>query len=83
MLRKMNEPQIDFSYTVFWTKQARQWPPERRAEVLAAVQNVLHQPDFLLNAYARRYAVPGLEAQTHSGASLAALAKVLTAFQAE
>lgn len=79
----MTEPRIDFSYTVFWTKQARQWPPERRAEVLAAVQTFLRQPDFQLNAYARRYAVPGLDEQQHSGASLAALEKVLTAFQAE
>lgn len=79
----MNEPRIDFSYTVYWTKQARQWPPERRAKILAAVQAIVRQPDFLLNAYARRYAVPGLDEQTHAGASLAALEKVLTAFQAK
>jgi hypothetical protein len=79
----MSTPRIDFSYTVFWTKQARQWKPERRAEVLAAVQASLRQPDFQLNAYARRYAVPGLDEQMHAGASLAALEKVLIAFQAE
>lgn len=79
----MSARQIDFSYTVFWTKQARQWTPERRTEILAAVQAIVRQPDFLLNAYARHYAVPGLDEQTHAGASLTALEKVLTAFQAE
>ncbi|MBL8045839.1 MAG: hypothetical protein JNL09_04820 [Anaerolineales bacterium] len=79
----MNEPRIDFSYTVYWTKQARQWPPERQAEILAAVQASLRQPDFQLNAYARRYTVPELDEQTHAGASLAALEKVLIAFQVD
>ena len=72
--------QIDLSYTVYWTKQARAWQDARRAAVLRAVQAVIAQPDFLLNAYERRYRVPGLDAQSHSGASLAALEKVLQAF---
>ncbi|MGQ0605102.1 MAG: hypothetical protein ACT4QE_25775 [Anaerolineales bacterium] len=73
-------PHIDFSYTVFWTKQARAWDAARRAAVREAVRAVMVGPDFLLNAYERRYIVPGLDAQQHSGASLAALEKVLQAF---
>lgn len=77
-------PRVDFSYTVFWTKQVRQWTPTRRAAVEAALAEVLRRPDFELNAYERRYRVPGLDedapARAHAGASLAALAKVLKAF---
>ena len=75
-----NAPRIEFSYLVFWTKQARTWPPERRAALLPAVEAVLAQPDFEPNAYARRYPVPGLDDAGHAGASLAALAQVLRAF---
>lgn len=76
-------PRIDFSYTVFWTKQARAWEPERRRAALNAVRAVRAGPDFLLNAYERRYFIPLLDSQHHSGASLAALEKVLQAFQDE
>jgi hypothetical protein len=73
---------IDFSYTVFWTKQARAWDAARRAAVREAVRAVLARPDFLRNAYERRYTVSGLDAQPHSGASLVVLEKVLQAFDA-
>lgn len=74
-------PRVDFSYTVFWTKQVRAWDAQRRAAVGAALSQVVAQPDFEANAYARRYAVPGLDDQAHAGASLLALRKVLAAFQ--
>jgi hypothetical protein len=73
-------PRADFSYTIFWTKQVRAWDAVRRAAVSAALGPVLAQPDFEANAYARRYAVPGLDDQAHSGLSLIALRKVLAAF---
>lgn len=80
----VNEPAVDFSYTIFWTKQARQWSPERRAAVQAALAAVLAGEGFLNNAYERRYTLAALGAQAHAGASLLALDKVLTAFaQAE
>jgi hypothetical protein len=75
--------QIDFSYTVFWTRQARQWDQPRRASVQAALKTVLARPDFLNNAFARTYTVPGLDDQAHAGASLLALDKVLDAFHDE
>ncbi len=75
-----NSPRIDFSYTIYWTKQARVWEAARRAALLAALVPVLTHPDFIPNAYARQYAVPGLDETQHSGASLLALQKVLEAF---
>ncbi len=77
----MADPQqIDFSYTIFWTRQARGWDAARRAAIRAALQPVLAQPDFVNNAFARKYTVPGLDDQAHAGASLLALDKVLAAF---
>jgi hypothetical protein len=73
-------PRVDFSYTIFWTKQVRGWDPARREAVNAALSRVLAQPDFESNAYARRFTVPGLDEQAHAGASLLALSKVLAAF---
>lgn len=73
-------PRVDFSYTIFWTKQVRAWDLARRAAVHAALGPILAQPDFEANAYARRYTVPGLDDTAHAGASLVALHKVLAAF---
>ena len=78
-----NAPRIDFSYTVYWTKHVRQWDAARRAAVRESLVPVLNRPDFEPNAYARRYTVPGLDDQAHSGASLIALKKVLAAFAEE
>jgi hypothetical protein len=73
---------VEFSYAVYWTKHVRQWEATRRAAVRDALLQVLAQPGFEANAYARRYVVPGLDDQAHSGASLLALRKVLSAFEA-
>lgn len=78
-----NAPRVDFSYTIYWTKQARQWDAAHRAAIHAALLQTLAQPGFEPNAYARRYTVPGLDEQAHSGASLMALKKVLAAFNNE
>jgi hypothetical protein len=78
--KPLGPPRVDFSYTIFWTKQARSWEASRRAAVLAALEPVLAQPGFEANDYERRYTVPGLDAQAHAGASLVALDKVLRAF---
>ncbi|OGO47961.1 MAG: hypothetical protein A2W37_13760 [Chloroflexi bacterium RBG_16_63_12] len=78
-----NAPRVDFSYTVYWTKHVRQWDAARRAAVREALLQVIRQPGFEPNAYARRYTVTGLDDLAHSGASLIALKKVLAAFEDE
>lgn len=82
-MTRPNEPRVEFSYAVFWTKQARTWDVARRAALLEALQNLMRRPDFELNDYHRRYTLPGLDASAHAGRSLAALEKVLIALQAE
>ena len=76
-------PRVEFSYTIFWTKQARQWEAARRQAVAAALEAVLAQPGFEANDYQRRYRVAGLDDQGHAGASLLALKKVLEAMRNE
>ena len=78
--RPPGPPRVDFSYTIYWTKQVRAWDAGRRADVSAALEHVVAQPDFEANTYARRYTVPGLDGQAHAGLSLLALRKVLAAF---
>ena len=76
----LGPPRVDFSYTIYWTKQVRQWDAARRAAVAAALRPALAQPGFEANDYERRYRVSGLDDQAHAGASLLALDKVLRAF---
>jgi len=78
--RRPNPPRVEYSYTVYWTRQVRGWDAARRAAVRAALLAVLAQPGFESNAYERRYQVSGLDDMSHAGASLLALQKVLAAF---
>lgn len=81
----LTEQRIDFAYTVFWTKMVRQWEPARRVLITQRLTDLLASPDFINNAFSRKFEVAGLEdvslgQPAHSGASLLALKKVLEAF---
>ncbi|MBI5564803.1 MAG: hypothetical protein HY870_07910 [Chloroflexi bacterium] len=73
---------IDYSYTVFWTKQARLWDAAARSDVAACLSNLLKSPEFQANPFDRKYTLDGVEG-AHSGASLIALEKVLAALKNE
>jgi hypothetical protein len=73
----LSADKIEMGYRLYWTKTALTWDAARRAEVAARVAAVIAAPGFENNALERRYAVESLE--THSGASLLALAAVLRA----
>jgi hypothetical protein len=77
----LSADKIDTGYRLYWTKTALTWDSARRTEIAARVAVVIAAPGFENNALERRYAVEGLE--THSGASLLALAAVLRALAAE
>jgi hypothetical protein len=87
-IRKPNEPlteqRIDFAYTVFWTKMARNWDGAKRKLIAKRLADLVASPDFVNNAFSRKFEVEGLEEVSlgetaHSGASLLALQKVLEA----
>lgn len=73
---------IDYSYTVFWTKTARQWDADRRAAVAANLTRLIESSDFQANPFDRKYTLDDVVG-SHSGASLAALKKVLAALRDE
>ena len=76
-----NSPDVSFSYRLFWTKQVRDWPEEKRIRVDGQVQELLRSPEFTSNAYNREYGLPEADDQLHAGASIESLAQVLLAFR--
>jgi len=77
----LTEQRIDFAYTIFWTKMVRTWEADKRKAIRARVEAMIAAPDFINNAFERRYAIEGLDETAHAGASLLALKKVLEAFE--
>lgn len=75
------DPSVDtcLSYRFYWVGQVRTWGPERRGAVAEAVQALVESPSFIANEFQRRYTVPGLDDQAHSGLSLQQLHQVLQA----
>ncbi len=80
--RVASRDRVDYSYAIFWTKQARLWDKSQREAVAQRLGTLIHSPDFEANFYERHYALDGLEG-SHSGASLLALQKVLQALRDE
>jgi len=68
-------PQPEIAYAIRWLEEIRDWLPDARRDIAAAVQAIVTAPDFAPTS-TRRYAVEGLLG-THSGASLVALAQTL------
>ncbi len=73
---------VDYSYIVFWTKNARLWDKTRREAVAQRLAAVINSPDFDANFYQRTYTLEGVDG-AHAGASLLALQKVLQALHDE
>lgn len=71
----------DFAYRVFWTGEVRKWEENRIAEVHAALEEVIIQDNFNENEVMRKYHLPELDREAHSGVSLRALSEVLEAFK--
>jgi hypothetical protein len=69
----------EYSFTVHWTKVARDWDRGKREEVRLAVQEMTRRPKFRPSTLERRYVVPAIDGQAHPGASLLALLAVLEA----
>ncbi|NLX10672.1 MAG: hypothetical protein GXY36_13525 [Chloroflexi bacterium] len=78
----LSKAHIDAGYRMYWTKLAWDWDAERRATIAQRVMETASAPGFEENALTRRFHVPELDEQAHSGASLLALAEVLRALDA-
>jgi hypothetical protein len=73
---------VDYSYAVFWMKQARLWDAVKREVVRQQLAKLIASTDFDANFYQRIYTLAEVDG-AHSGASLLALQKVLEAFRNE
>ena len=71
---------VAYSYTVFWTKQARLWDAAKREAVAQQLARLVASADFDANFYQRAYTLTEVDG-AHSGASLLALQKVLEALR--
>ncbi|HZY41411.1 MAG TPA: hypothetical protein VFF59_05350, partial [Anaerolineae bacterium] len=52
---------IDYSYTVFWTKTARNWEAVRRSAVAQSLEVLLKSPEFQANPFERKYTLDDLD----------------------
>ena len=71
---------IEYAYTVYWTKQVRDWDAARRTAAASAIEALIAQPDFDATAFERQYALDVAGDGLFAGASVLALRKVLRAF---
>jgi len=78
--RVASRDRVDYSYAVFWTKQARLWAKPQCEAVEQQLAALSGSPDFEVNFYQRTYTLEDVDG-THSGASLLALQKVLKALR--
>lgn len=67
----------EYSYRIFWVKQALEWDPQQRARVQAELQTIIQDDSFEANNYRRRYTLEGFSGQKHAGVSLLVLSDVL------
>ncbi len=73
---------VDYSYAVFWAKNARLWDAAKREAVAQHLAELVASADFGANFYQRTYTLVEIDG-AHSGASLLALQKVLQALHNE
>ncbi len=78
--RVTSRDRVDYSYTVFWTKNARLWDAAKRETVAQHLGKLIASADFDANFYRRAYTLAEVEG-AHSGSSLLALQKVLEALR--
>jgi len=75
----LSDERITAGYRMYWTKTAYAWDAGRRQHIAGHLAAVFETPGFENNLLERRFRVPDLDDQAHSGASLQALAEVLRA----
>jgi hypothetical protein len=71
----------DFDYRMFWTSEVRKWDQAKIGEVRVSVKEFVGREDFDENEVMRRYQLPEVDSELHSGVSLSALLKVLEGFE--
>ncbi len=68
----------EFSYRIFWAKQALSWTSEERERIRREVNEVIDREGFEPNEYIRKYSLETSAGRAHAGASMMVLHEVLT-----
>jgi hypothetical protein len=73
----------DYAYTVHWLKEARSWSDSKRERVRDALDQMMPASTFREESDESRYTLSQVDDVPHTGASLAALLRVLDALAKE
>ena len=77
---RLDAVRSDFVYRMFWTGEVRKWDEGKLGEVRSLLQEFVIRDDFDENEVMRRYQIPEVDSDLHSGVSLRALVEVLEEF---
>jgi len=75
------ENRSEFAYKINWTSVVRGWDKESQGKMSGILKEVVEGIDSEDNQLERRYHIPELDADLHSGLSLRVLREVLEAFE--
>ena len=74
---RLESVRSEFAYKTYWTDVIRNWDEEKRQIVRSALGVFVEHDEFEENEVIRRYSVPEVGAERHSGVSLRVLLGVL------
>lgn len=75
------ENRSEFAYKINWTSVVRGWDRERQGKMRVILKEVVDGIDLEANQLERRYHIPEMDTEVHSGLSLRVLMEVLEAFE--
>jgi hypothetical protein len=84
LIQGVQEPEenhSEFAHKINWTSVVRGWDRERQGEMSVILKEVVDGIDLEANQHERRYHIPELDTELHSGWSLRVLMEVLEAFE--
>jgi hypothetical protein len=73
----------DYIFTVHWLTEARSWDQAKRVEVLDALNDLMEDPAFTTESSNLKYQLDQIDDVQYTGASLAALRRVLEALNTQ
>lgn len=80
-VQEPEENRSEFAYKINWTSVVRGWDRERQGKMRVILKEVVDGIDLESNQLERRYHIPELDTDKHSGLSLRVLMEVLEAFE--
>lgn len=80
-VQEPGENHSEFALKINWTSVVRGWDQERQGKMSVILKEVVDGIDLEANQLERRYHIPELDTEAHSGQSLRVLMEVIEAFE--